>query len=275
MYNQFARTFKSYSFYTMLWRNLGLIALFLIGVLLAVMLWLRWYTHHGQSLVLPDYVGEELSAAVMDAIQNSFDITVVDSVFMVGKDGGIIIDQNPKADSKVKQKRKIYVTVTKSTADQIPMGRLPVLYGKSYDRKKKELKQGFEINTKVVGRKYDPGAPEHILEVIYDGQTIVSSDILKNDVLIDKGGTLEMILSKDSGGSLSMPDFKCKEYSEAIFLAQTLHLIIGEEVDDGTVTNLEESFVWKQRPTSESRVYTGDTIQIFLTQQSPADCDED
>ncbi|NND32978.1 MAG: PASTA domain-containing protein [Saprospiraceae bacterium] len=259
----------------MLWRNLGLIALFLFGVLLAIMLWLRWYTHHGQSLVLPDYIGEDLAMATKDARKKSFQITVIDSVFMVGKDGGVIIDQNPKGDSKVKQKRKIYVTVTKATPDKIPMGRLPVLYGKSYDRKKKELKQGFEINTRVVGRKYDPGAPEHILEVIYDGQTIVSGDVLRDDVLIEKGGTLEMILSKDTGGSLSMPDLTCKVYDEAVFLAQTLNLVVGDQTEDGTVANLDEAYVWKQAPEANTRVYTGDTIQIFLTQQRPDNCDEE
>ena len=223
----------------MLWRNLGLVALFLFGVLLTVMLFLRWYTHHGQSLVLPDYTGQAIDVAKKDARKKSFQITVVDSVFLVGKEGGIIIDQSPKAESEVKQKRKIYVTVTKEAADKIPLGRLPVLYGKSYERKKKELKQGFEINTKIVGRKYDAGAPEHILEVIYNGETVVSTDVRKDDVLIEKGGTLEMILSKDTGGSLSMPDLSCKSFDEAAFQLQTLNLVIGEQIKDGSVSDLE------------------------------------
>ncbi|MCB0685352.1 MAG: PASTA domain-containing protein [Saprospiraceae bacterium] len=258
----------------MLWRNLGLVALFLISVLLTVMLFLRWYTHHGQSLMLPDYTGQSVDLAMKDAKKKSFQIKVVDSVFLVGKEGGIIIDQNPKAESEVKQKRKIYVTITKDAADKIPLGRLPVLYGKSYDRKQKELKQGFEINTKIVGRKYDAGAPDHILEVIYKGQTVVSSDVRKDDVQIEKGGTLEMILSKESGGSLSMPDLTCKSFDEASFLLQTLDLIIGEQISDGTVSNVDEAFIYNQDPTPESRVYTGDTIKIYLTQKRPDNCDE-
>ena len=258
----------------MFWRNLGLVALFLLGVLLVVILFLRWYTHHGQSLELPDYTGQPVADAAKDARKNSFQIKVVDSVFMVGEEGGIIIDQNPKPTSHVKQKRKIYVTVTKYAADQIPLGRLPVLYGKSYGRKTKELKQGFEINTKVVGRKYDPGAPDHILEVIYNGQTVVSTDVRKDDVLIDKGGTLEMILSKETGGSLSMPDLSCKSYDEAAFQLQTLNLIIGDQIKDNTVRDLDAAYVYNQDPSPESRVYTGDTIKIYLTQLKPANCNE-
>ncbi|MCB0664609.1 MAG: PASTA domain-containing protein [Saprospiraceae bacterium] len=258
----------------MLWRNLGLVALFLLGVLLMVMLFLRWYTHHGQSLVLPDYTGQVVEVAARDAQEKSFQIRVVDSVFLVGKEGGIIVDQNPKADSQVKQKRKIYVTVTKEAADKIPLGRLPVLYGKSYDRKQKELKQGFEINTKIVGRKYDAGAPDHILEVIYKGETVVSSDVRMDDVLIEKGGMLEMILSKESGGSLDMPNLICKSYDEVLFQLQTLNLVVGEEEQDGTVNNIDAAYIYDQEPSPESRVYTGDTIKIYLTQNRPDDCDE-
>lgn len=258
----------------MLWRNLGLVALFLLGVLLAVILFLRWYTHHGQTLVMPDYTGQYAAEAARDARAKSFQIKIVDSVFLVGKEGGIIVDQHPKAESKVKQKRKIYVTVTKEAADKIPLGRLPVLYGKSYDRKQKELKQGFEINTKIVGRKYDAGAPDHILEVIYKGETVVSSDVRKDDVLIEKGATLEMILSKESGGSLSMPNLICRSYDEAVFQIQTLNLVIGDQEEDGTITNLDAAFIYNQDPAPESRIYTGDTITIYLTQNRPDDCDE-
>jgi len=225
--------------------------------------------------MLPDYVGQNVAVASKDARKNSFEIAVIDSVFIVGKNGGIIIDQNPKGDSHVKQKRKIYVTITKDEADRIPMGRLPVLYGKNYERKKKELKQGFEINTKVVGRQYDSGAPDHILEVIYQGETLISSDTRKDDVLIEKGGTLDVILSKATGGSLNMPDLSCRPYDEASFQLQTLSLVIGEEVDDGTVNDVSSSYIWKQDPAADSRVYTGDTVRIFLTQKRPDDCNEE
>jgi D-alanine-D-alanine ligase len=110
------------------------------------------------------------------------------------------------------------------------------------------------------------------LEVIYRGETVISSDVKKDDVLIEKGGTLEMILSKDSGGSLTMPDLRCMGYDEATFLSQTLNLIVQEHVDDGKTT--DETFVWKQDPAANSRVYTGDTIQVYLSQQRPNDCDE-
>ena len=112
------------------------------------------------------------------------------------------------------------------------------------------------------------------MEVIYNGQTVVSSDVRKDDVLVEKGGTLEMILSKESGGSLSMPDLTCKSFDEAAFLLQTLNLIIGEQVSDGSVSNVDASYIYDQEPAPDGRVYTGDTIKIFLTQNKPDNCDE-
>ena len=257
----------------MIWRNLGLITLFLIGCLLLTMLWLRYYTHHGQSLVLPDYKDQALAVAIKDADQKSFEIHVVDSVHIVGKDGGIIINQNPPADSKVKQRRKIYVTVTKHEAVQIPVRRLPILYGKSYDRKRKELKQGFEINTKVIGRKYDAGAPDHILEVSYAGETIINANRRKDNVQIPKGATLDMVLSKSTGGSLSMPDLACKLYDEAVFQCQALQLVVADPEMEDSVDRAGDGYVWKQEPAASSRIYTGDTVILFLASEPPSNCE--
>ncbi len=256
----------------MIWRNLGFIALFFIGCLLLTMLWLRWYTHHGQELTLPSYIDMSLAEAQKDAGDKSFEIVVIDSVFIVGQPGNIILDQNPPANSIVKQERKIYVTTTKDEAELIPFRRLPVLYGKSYNRKEMELQQGFELETKVVGRRYDSGAPDHILEVIYNGETVVNSNFRKDNVMVEKGGTLEMILSKSSGGPITMPSLTCKAYTEVQFLVETLNLALGATESDETVTNIDDSFVWKQTPSANSRIYTGDTVTLFLTQDLPSDC---
>ncbi len=257
----------------MIWRQLGLIILFLFGCLLLTILFLRWYTHHGQSLSLPDYVGEHLSDAVRDAKKKSFRIQVLDSVFLVGEDGGIIVSQNPVADSKVKQKRKIYVTVTKYQPDKIPVMRLPVLYGKSFDRKKLELQQGFEIEAVKVGSTYDRGPPDHILEVRYNGETIIDSRQRKEDVEIEKGGKLEMIVSKSTGGLLTVPDLSCKSYEEALFQLETLSLVIGETIPDVGL-RAEEGFVYRQVPDPGSSIAMGEPVTLYLSREPAPGCIE-
>ena len=61
-----------------------------------------------------------------------------DSVHIVGRQGGMIINQNPKSGSLVKENRKIYVTVTKYNPDKLTLKDLPVLYGADFEQKRKE-----------------------------------------------------------------------------------------------------------------------------------------
>src|SRR5699024_6965010 len=137
-------------------------------------------------------------------------------------EGGIIIDQNPKKNSEVKQNRKIYVTVTKFTPDKIKVSQIPELYGKDFERKKKELEESFEINSEILGYEYDRGAPDQILKVLHNNEEIITSEFRKDEVEIEKGGTLQFVLSKNIGGALVMPDLICRTYSEAAFYVENL-----------------------------------------------------
>ncbi|MBX2815425.1 MAG: PASTA domain-containing protein [Saprospiraceae bacterium] len=253
-------------------KHAALIALALLGFVLLTALWLRWYTNHGQSIALDNYVDMSITEAMEDAKKRSFTMVVLDSVFMVGQPGGQILNQNPKAGSKVKEDRTIYVTITKGETEQVPVRRLPILYGKDYERKRKELKQAFQIDTKVVDYAFDRGAPNHILEVRYEGQTIIDAKSRKDQVMVDKGGTLEVVLSKTTGGQLTMPDLTCKQYDEAAFQLQTLNLVIGESVMGDEIRDKGSSFIWRQEPSAARGVSMGDTITLFLSAQLPEGC---
>lgn len=253
-------------------KHLGYLIGFVIAGLVLIIFWLRWYTDHGHTVELPNYIEMELDVAIRDAKRKSFRIQVSDSVFIVGKDGGIIIDQNPNPKSKVKERRKIYVTISKFESDKIPVRRLPVLYGKSFERKKRELKQGFEVNCIVEGYAYDSGEPDHILMVVYEDDTIISSRERKDHVLIEKGGTLKMTLSKKTGGTFDMPDLRCQSYLETVFLLQTLNLVLGREISDSETLEKDEAFVWNQNPSPDSRVTMGDTVIVYISDKKPSDC---
>ncbi|MBL0025522.1 MAG: PASTA domain-containing protein [Saprospiraceae bacterium] len=97
-----------------------------ILLLFMVNLWLRFYTNHGQKLQLPKFIGMNLDKALDQSESQDFDLIVSDSVFVVGKSGGIITDQNPKPGSFVKEGRKVYVTVTKYGIETIKLSELPL-----------------------------------------------------------------------------------------------------------------------------------------------------
>lgn len=246
------------------------------GFIWLVSIFLKIFTHHGEAIVLPDYTGNYVEMIMDDAKKRKLRPVVIDSIFVLGKNGGLILSQNPLPGERVKRNRKVYLTVTKTKADEVISGRLPILYGKSYERKSRELKQGFELFTKIVDYRFDPGPENYILAVLYEGDTIVSSTIRKMDVPIEKGATLEFVLSKSTGGVVDLPNLVCKSYAEALFLCKSSRLNLSV-VNAGGSENKMTSFIHHQEPlfSPGTKITMGDTIFVELQSMKPSFCLED
>lgn len=252
---------------------LGIVLLFVISFIIAT-LWLKFYTKHGQQRELPDYQNMELAVAEKDAKEQKFRLEVTDSIHVVGEPGGKILQQNPEPFSKVKSGRTIYVTITKNEPDEIPASRLPSLYGENYDRKKTELAEHFEIRSKVVGKKYDPGVAGQILEVQYQGNVIIDRAGRRDNVMIEKGGLLEFVISQRSGGSVDIPNMICMQYAEAKFLLESIGLYVGDITYGGTVTELSEAYVIAQNPSNASKsIDRGAAVSLEVADEKPTTCE--
>ena len=253
-------------------KHLALIILFYILVATGVLLWLNAYTNHGQKLTLPDYKGVHVEKAMADAGKRHFKVIIDDSTFIVGKPGGIIVNQNPKAGAKVKENRKIYVTVTKYNPDKIKIENLPSLYGRSYEVKKRELAQ-LDINTKIKGYEYDKGEPNYILKVYYKGKEIISREGKAKGVEIEKGGTLEFILSRKTGGITNLPDLKCKSIEEAIFLIESRRLKTGKIIKNGQeVAGIPQGYIVGQSPAPTGELPMDTEVNLFVSDSIPPGC---
>ena len=238
-----------------------------------VIMWLRIYTNHGQKLEMPDYIDQSIAEASKDAEDKSFSILVIDSIHIIGREGGIIIDQNPPAGSFVKENRKIYVRTTKFRPDIISSGELPILYGNNINQKRRELNQRG-INVKIKDYAYDPGAADHILEVWYKDEILFDKNVSRKDVNIEKGGTIEVVLSKDSGGKLDIPDFACYTLAQARFILEQSRLKLGTVEYGDDVENVEEAFIQSQSPAYDPilKINMGDKIDLVLTAEKPDGC---
>jgi D-alanine-D-alanine ligase len=251
--------------------------LFIVGlfitIIFVIQMVLMVYTNHGQKIEMPKLVGLEIENATDKADDLSFEIIVNDSIFVVGKKGGIITDQNPKPGSMVKEDRKIYVTITKYGTETISVDDLPILYGNAFDQKKTELKYR-DIDCVIKDYAYDPGEPNHILEVWYRNQLIISKDVKISDINIEKGDKLEFIVSKREGGEVTIPDLRCLNFEEAKFLLETSKLEIGSVVKKGTNEPYEILYVIAQSPPYDgiSNIKMGEKISISLSPTKPFDC---
>jgi beta-lactam-binding protein with PASTA domain len=247
----------------------GLVALSLI----LVSLMLRLYTRHGQKIELPDLTGKHIDEARDLVKKYGFELIPNDSVFVVGKSGGIILDQTPKANSFVKKNRKIYITVTKQSADKILVSNLPTLYGNAFDQKKKELKYR-EINAEILSYSYDAGEPNHILEVWYKNEKIIDKLEKRTDIEIAKGDTLFFVLSQRDGGETPVPDLRCLTLEEAHFILESNKLLMGDIIKKADAEPAQTLYVVSQDPLYDgiSNVVRGSRISVTLSSKKPVDC---
>lgn len=238
-----------------------------------MLFFMRFYTNHGQKLILPDFTGMNLQEAKNLAEDSDFQLIVDDSVHIVGKPGGEILTQNPKPESPVKEGRKVYLSVTKYNADVFMSARLPQLYGQRYDLKAKELETLFKLKCNIKAYAYDPGPKDHILEVQHNGKPIENAKGKNKRVEIAKGDQLDFILSKREGGRVEVPDLICKQLEAAKFLCQAARLGIGEIVETGDITDLSNAYVYDQIPKpGGEKVDMGSAVQIFISQNKPETC---
>lgn len=254
-------------------KHLGILFIFIVFILILIYVWLRFYTNHGQKIPMVNITGKSLTQASELIDDHSFQLVVTDSSFVIGKSGGIILDQNPKPGAEVKEGRKIYVTITKQEADKILVSELPLLYGNDFVQKSVELKHRG-ILAKIKSKKYDPGDPNHILEVYYKNQLIIDKTVIRNDVKISKGDELEFVVSDKDGGEISVPDLVCSSVSEIEFLLQQFNLEVGEITAKGAINDTSSAFVIDQDPKYDgiTKIPMNSKINITVVSNKPSKC---
>lgn len=247
-----------------------------IAVLLFFMTnwWLRCYTDHGESVQVDDFTGMYLTDAKRKGKNKNFRFEVIDSAWMEGKPSGLIINHSPKALSRVKEGRMIYVTVTGKPKTIL----LPMFSESSYDfeqySKRLEIRHG--IKAKIRERIYDRRQAENsILYLYYNGEKVEDNDV-KKGFKVQEGSTLEFVITERRTNEMEVPNLVCMGFEAADFLASSYNLNIGQIFEDATVMNQNKAFVYKQEPVFENgaTIRMGSQINIWLTQDLPADCQD-
>lgn len=250
---------------------LGMLAL-VGGILLMTFWWLKCYTNHGESVQVPSYVGMNFREAARKARARNFEAAVNDSIYMPGKAPGEIITQDPKPQSRVKEGRTIYFTVTKNNPEII---KLPDLIGSDdyelYSRKLSRL----GVKPRIIARVADPILEANtIVAVIYRGDTIPNRKVAGFSV--EMGAMLDFVVSEAVTLTVSIPDCVCQSLDAAKFLIQASDLSVGDVIPDASVTDLETAYVERQRPKfgPNETMRKGEQVDLYITQERPKFCDE-
>ncbi len=242
---------------------------FVLGLLFLVNLILRVYTRHNESVQVGNYIGMTVDEAIRRARDRSFRVVITDSVYIVDRPPNTVLDQDPQPLSRVKQRRRIYLTVTKSTPDMVT---LPELVGSyNYDQYTRKLAQ-LNIRFTIRERKFDAKLEENtILYFFHNGRQISDAD-LRNGVKVPMGSTLEFVVTERSNSFVEIPDLVCKTYEAAQFLISANNLAIGNIY--GEVSDMSSAYVWKQEPeyAPGQTIRMGEQISLYLVQERPASC---
>lgn len=249
----------------------NLILLISFGVLLLLLTnWmLKLYTHHGESLEVHSYVGMQLNDAEKMARSRSFQIVISDSIFRVDQPPNIVLEQYPAPFSRVKEDRRIYLTVTSSTAPKVALPPLEGAY--NYEAYRRKLLR-LDIESTIRERQYDNKLEENtILYLYHDGRKITESD-LRRGVKVPKGSTVEFVVTERLTDQVPAPDLICKRYQEASFLITATNLVMGQVYGD--VQDQNSAFIYQQDPEPGVMMRMGEQIDIYLSSRRPRRCPE-
>ena len=239
-------------------RNNLLAAIATVVVLLLVAFFsLRYYTKHGQGLNVPTVKGLSFNQAVskLEDLGLRYE---VDSVYMMDMPPGIVIDQDPDANTFVKDNRTIYLTI--NTA-QAPNVRLPDVQFKSFIEAQAIISSfGLKVGDTVY--KADVSR-DVVLEISFGGQAIKAGDV------IPKGSKIDLLLGDGRGNEdVEIPSLLGFTKDEAAFSLRGSNLKLGVITYDGNITDTANAVITAQSPALSdtlSKVKIGTPVNITLS----------
>lgn len=162
-------------------KQLALAIVAVVILIFAVLKWLNYTTNHGKFETVPDLKGKSIEVANLELEDNNLVIKIQDSAnFNPDYPKYSVIDQEPPAGEKVKENRKIYITLNPSGYRKIAV---PNLKGRTFRQAKPTLEAlGFTIGKKTF---VDYLGENEVVKMTYKGNTIKDGDLLPKTSVID------------------------------------------------------------------------------------------
>ncbi len=155
-------------------KNLGLAALIVVILIMILLIWLNFYTRHGQSRPVPDFVGLTMDQTVKLARKSKVRYQIIDSVYTSEVPRGCIAEQNPKPGFKVKKWRNIMLTINAFNPEMVAMPNLVNL-------PKRQAIALIESNGLEMGTpRYIPDISiDVVIKQLYNGKEIQEGDSIQ------------------------------------------------------------------------------------------------
>ena len=162
-----------------LWVNLLVMALVTVLLFIGLWIWLGRYTHHGEEIIVPNVEGKLIGDVEYSLEMLNLKAVVIDSTYDHSQPSGAIMVQQPKAGSKVKSGREIYLTINSKAS---PMVALPDIADNCSLREAQDrLRQlGFRIGPV----EQTDGDKDWVYGVKCQGRNVVAGERVPADAVI-------------------------------------------------------------------------------------------
>ena len=261
-------------------RNLGLTfksntlgGLFLHLVLAAAVLivlsvlyfyaYLPHITNHGESITVPSVEGLPITKVEDFLADHDLRYEVNDSSYSAEYPPLTVLKQYPAAGAKVKENRKIFVSVNRKNPPTVKMPDLidgsltnaeAVLRGSELKRGKIRLVSGPFLNV--------------VKEMQIDGNKVVPG------VLVPKGTMVDLVVMDGGSNKLPTPNVLSFNYEDAKVNILGSNLNIGNVTLVGDTTDMRP-VILKQKPTPGEIIMVGDVVDVWIGEEGTEVPEED
>ncbi|WP_257656959.1 PASTA domain-containing protein [Parapedobacter lycopersici] len=229
----------------------------LVVFFLVIFFGLRQYTRYDESILVPQLKGMLINEAVEKLESQGFSYDL-DSVYQMDARPGLVIEQDPDPNTKVKENRTLYLTIITRTAPEVAF---PDLVEKTFIEARAMLNS---YGLKLGDTTYIPDiARDVVLDVKFGGEKLNAGRP------IPKGSIIDLVLGDGRGANeVQVPDLTGLTLEQARFALRGVSLTLGATNYMGPVVDSLSAVIVSQTPTPENpRVSIGTPVNVALTNQ--------
>ncbi len=227
--------------------------IFLVLILVFFYIYLPAITNHGETITVPDLEGISMEELDDFLVKRKLRYEVSDSSYSSDYPPLTVLSQFPDAGAKVKENRKIYLTINSFIP---PTTKMPDLIDRSLRNAELELKSYELKRGKII---FKPSPFENaVLEQLFLG------DSINPGTKIPKGSVIDLVVGDGYGRrQFILPGFLGMPLDEALISLKGMDLRLGSIVNEDGMEN-EAGFVYKQIPPEGSLVKVGEPIDLWV-----------
>lgn len=241
-------------------RNLLIAFAVLVALIVGAMIFLNVATQHNKELIVPDLANMTVEEAHAVATASGMRVDVTDSAFVKRMKRGAVYRQNPAPGSKVKEGRRIALTINAVNPRQITM---PDLIGYSTRQAKAELLSRGLVLGKLI--YVQDMATNNVLRQLHNNLEI------EPGAMVDSEAVIDLVVGLNSRDNVTFVPYLAGLRSlSAVEAVHDHSLNIGKMRYDDTVKDYEDSLnavVYRQVPAASDSVSVnmGSAVDLYMT----------